>query len=197
MNASADATMVRMGTQMTGITGMTQAQSPARRTAGNAPAVPDGNRAGVELTLNGERFRYDGDPAMPLIWYLRDVLELTGTKVGSAHSEDGSGMVLLDGRATSAMELPMAQLNGRRIITVEGLAGADGRLHPLQKAFIDEDAIGCGYCTSGWLITAMDLLLRKPNPGDDDIDRLPNRCRCGCQGRVRRAIKRAASGAGA
>jgi aerobic-type carbon monoxide dehydrogenase small subunit (CoxS/CutS family) len=77
---------------------------------------------------------------------------------------------------------------------VEGLAANDGTLHPLQQAFIDEDAIGCGYCTPGWLISGVALLRRKPKPGDDDIDQLPNLCRCGCQTRVRHAIKRAAAG---
>jgi aerobic-type carbon monoxide dehydrogenase small subunit (CoxS/CutS family) len=86
----------------------------------------------------------------------------------------------------------MAKLAGKQVVTVEGLAANDGTLHPLQQAFIDEDAIGCGYCTPGWLIAGVDLLRRKPNPNDGDIDQLPNLCRCGCQARVRRAIKRAA-----
>ena len=86
----------------------------------------------------------------------------------------------------------MHRLANRQVTTVEGLAPPDGSLHPLQQAFIDEDAIGCGYCTSGWLIASMDLLRRHHAPTDDDIDALPNLCRCGCQTRVRRAIKRAA-----
>ena len=87
----------------------------------------------------------------------------------------------------------MAELADRGVVTVEGLAANDGSLHPVQQAFIDEDAIGCGYCTPGWLIAAIDLLTRKPAPSDNDIDQLPNLCRCGCQTRVRRAIKRAAA----
>ena len=102
--------------------------------------------------------------------------------------------VLLDGKAVSAITQPIAKLADRQIVTVEGLAGNDGSLHPVQQAFVDEDAIGCGYCTPGWLIAAVDLLRRKPQPGDDDIDQLPNLCRCGCQTRVRRAIKRVAAG---
>ena len=93
-----------------------------------------------------------------------------------------------------AGSVSITQLAGRRVTTVEGLAGNDGTLHPLQQAFIDEDAIGCGYCTPGWLISGVDLLTRKPQPTDADIDQLPNLCRCGCQTRVRRAIKRVAAG---
>jgi isoquinoline 1-oxidoreductase alpha subunit len=131
---------------------------------------------------------------MPLLWYLRDVLRLTGTKYGGEHGENGADLVLLDGKAVSAIAQPLAKLAGRQITTVEGLAASDGSLHPLQQAFIDEDAIGCGYCTPGGLIAGAGLLRRKPHPSDGDIDQLPNLCRCGCQTRVRRAIKRAAAG---
>jgi len=87
----------------------------------------------------------------------------------------------------------MNKLSGKQVVTVEGLADAKGGLHPLQQAFIDEDAIGCGYCTAGWLIASMDLLNRIKDPSDNDIDTLPNLCRCGCQTRVRKAVKRAAA----
>ncbi|MHB1273382.1 MAG: (2Fe-2S)-binding protein [Rhodanobacter sp.] len=156
--------------------------------------VPVKVRDGIDLRINGEHYRHTGDPQMPLLWYLRDVLQLTGTKYGDAHGESGADLVLLDGKAVSAITLPIAKLAGRQVTTVEGLAADDGTLHPLQQAFIDEDAIGCGYCTPGWLIAAVDLLRRKKQPGDDDIDQLPNLCRCGCQTRVRRAIKRVAAG---
>jgi len=156
--------------------------------------VPEKVRDGIDLQINGEHYRHTGDPQMPLLWYLRDVLRLTGTKYGSEHGESGTDLVLVDGKAVSAITQPLQKLAGRQIVTVEGLAGNDGTLHPMQQAFIDEDAIGCGYCTPGWLIAAVDLLQRKPHAGDDDIDRLPNLCRCGCQTRVRRAIKRVAAG---
>ena len=154
--------------------------------------VPEKIRDGIEVVINGEPFRHTGDPAMPLLWYLRDVLRLTGTKYADAKGIGGADLVLVDDKAVSAIATPVARLAGRRVTTVEGLAGADGRLHPLQQAFIDEDAVGCGYCTAGWLIAGVDLLRRKPHPSDDDIDTLPNLCRCGCQARVRKAIHRAA-----
>ncbi|KQZ69246.1 (2Fe-2S)-binding protein [Rhodanobacter sp. Root561] len=156
--------------------------------------VPEKIRDGIDLLINGEHYRHTGDPQMPLLWYLRDVLRLTGTKYAGEHGGSGADLVLLDGKAVSAIAQPLARLAGKAVVTVEGLAANDGSLHPLQQAFIDEDAIGCGYCTPGWLIAGVDLLRRKPHPGDDDIDQLPNLCRCGCQTRVRRAIKRAAAG---
>lgn len=171
---------------------MPQAQAQGLTPATTGEITPEPVREGIDLIVNGERFRHTGDPLMPLLWYLRDVLRLTGTKVGGAHGEGGYDLVLIDGKAASAIKHPMAKLAGAHVTTVEGLARADGSLHPLQQAFIDEDAIGCGYCTAGWLIAGIDLLKRKPRPSDEDIDKLPNRCRCGCQTRVRRAIKRAA-----
>jgi len=149
-------------------------------------------RDGIDLQINGEQYRHSGDPQLPLLWYLRDVLRLTGTKYGDDHGLGGTDLVLVDGKAVSAITQPMSALAGKQVTTVEGLASTDGSLHPLQQAFIDEDAIGCGYCTPGWLIASLDLLRRKHDPSDDDIDTLPNLCRCGCQTRVRRAIKRAA-----
>ena len=117
--------------------------------------VPEKVRDGIDVRINGEHFRHTGDPQMPLLWYLRDVLRLTGTKYGGGNGVD---LVLLDGKAVSAVAQPMAALAGREVVTVEGLAANDGSLHPVQQAFIDEDAIGCGYCTPGWLIAAIDLL---------------------------------------
>ena len=167
--------------------------------AHGVPVVPDSSivpkaaRDGIDIEVNGESFIHTGDPQMPLLWYLRDVLWLTGTKYGGAHGENGADLVLVNDKPVSAITQPMAKLDGKRITTVEGLAAADGTLHLLQQAFIDEDAIGCGYCTPGWLIAGVDLLQRKPQPGDADIDQLPNTCRCGCQTRVRAAIKNAAA----
>jgi isoquinoline 1-oxidoreductase alpha subunit len=156
--------------------------------------VPDKIRDGIDLQINGERYRHTGDPQMPLLWYLRDVLRLTGTKYGGEHGENGADLILFKGKATSAISVTVAKAANAEIVTIEGLAANDGTLHPVQQAFIDEDAIGCGYCTPGWIIASVDLLKRKKQPSDDDIDTLPNVCRCGCQTRVRRAIKRVAAG---
>ncbi|HUB91831.1 MAG TPA: (2Fe-2S)-binding protein [Dyella sp.] len=155
--------------------------------------TPTPVRGGIDFQLNGEHYHHTGDPAMPLLWYLRDVLQLDGTKYSGEHGEGGADLVLVNGKATSAIDTPMSKLDGKKITTVEGLVDAKGNLHPLQQAFIDEDAIGCGYCTPGWLIASMDLLNRSKDPSDNDIDTLPNLCRCGCQTRVRQAIKRAAA----
>ncbi len=159
-----------------------------------ATIVPEKIRDGIDLHVNGEHFRHTGDPQMPLLWYLRDVLRLTGTKYAGEHGEGGADLVLVNGHPTSAITQPMTALAGKQVVTVEGLAANDGTLHPMQQAFVDEDAVGCGYCTPGWLIASVALLQRKPQPSDGDIDQLPNLCRCGCQTRVRRAIKRAAAG---
>ncbi len=173
---------------------MARVQAQVLSTAQESGVVAEKIRDGIDLEVNGERFRHTGDPQMPLLWYLRDVLRLTGTKYGGEAGENGADLVLVDGKAVSAIMQPLTRLAGKAVTTVEGLAANDGSLHPLQQAFIDEDAIGCGYCTPGWLIAGIDLLRRKPQPDDGDIDQLPNLCRCGCQTRVRRAIKRAAAG---
>jgi len=173
---------------------MAPVQAQVVPTPPESSIVPEKIRDGIDLQINGEHYRHTGDPQMPLLWYLRDVLRLTGTKYAGEHGGSGADLVLVDGKAISAIGQPMAKLAGKTVTTVEGLAANDGSLHPLQQAFIDEDAIGCGYCTPGWLIAGVDLLRRKPHPNDGDIDQLPNQCRCGCQTRVRRAIKRAAAG---
>jgi isoquinoline 1-oxidoreductase alpha subunit len=169
---------------------MLPAQDQAVPTTPESGIVSEPAHAGIDLQINGEQYRHSGDPQMPLLWYLRDVLRLTGTKYGSELGDNGADLVLVNDKAVAAITRTMKDLAGARITTVEGLARNDGSLHPVQQAFIDEDAIGCGYCTSGWLIASIDLLKRKPHADDGDIDQLPNLCRCGCQTRVRRAIKR-------
>ena len=169
------------------------AQDHAALPSKAADITPTPVRPGIDLLINGEQFRHTGDPEMPLLWYLRDVLRLNGTKYGGEHGEGSADLVLVNGKATSAIGVPMRKLTGKQVTTVEGLTDAKGGLHPLQQAFIDEDAIGCGYCTPGWLIASMDLLNRIKDPSDNDIDTLPNLCRCGCQTRVRKAVKRAAA----
>ena len=155
--------------------------------------TPQPIRPGIDVSVNGKPFRHTGDPAMPLLWYLRDVLRLTGCKYACDDGSCGACSVLVDGKLAQACGVTMQKLQGRSITTVEGLAQTDGTLHPLQQAWIDEDAILCGYCQPGMLIAAADLLARKPDPSDSDIDGIGNLCRCGSYPRVRAAIKRAAA----
>ena len=173
---------------------MAPVQAQALPTSQESDIVPEKIRDGIDLQINGEHYRHTGDPKMPLLWYLRDILRLTGTKYAGERGENGADLVLLNDKAISAITQTVMAVTGKRVVTVEGLAAIDGTLSPLQQAFIDEDAIGCGYCTPGWLIAATALLKRNPKPADGDIDQLPNLCRCGCQTRVRRAIKRVAAG---
>ena len=155
--------------------------------------TPEPIRAGIDVAINGKHFRHTGDPAMPLLWYLRDVLRLTGCKYGCDDVSCGACSVLIDGKLRRACSLTLQDVGNRSIVTVEGLAAPDGRLHPVQQAWIDEDAILCGYCQSGQIMAAVDLLARKPNPSEADIDGIGNLCRCGSYPRIRRAIQRAAA----
>ncbi len=172
---------------------MAQVQDPILTPHPTNAIVPEKVREGIDLEINGRTYRHTGDAQMPLLWYLRDILRLTGTKYSGEHGEGGHDLVLVDGKLASATHVAVADLAGKPIITVEGLAADDGKLHPLQQAFVDEDAIGCGYCTPGWLMASLDLLIRHSQPSDNEIDQLPNLCRCGCQTRVRLAIKRVAA----
>ncbi|MEP6940785.1 MAG: (2Fe-2S)-binding protein [Rudaea sp.] len=167
--------------------------SPARATA-KTPAVAvkvaPAEDSGVELRINGKAYAYAGDAEMPLLWYLRDVLQLTGTKFGCGIGACGACTVLIDGKAQRACLTPMKAAAKHDVTTIEGLAaGTD--LHPLQQAWIEVDVAQCGYCQAGQLMAAADLLRRNPNPSDDDIGRIGNLCRCGTYPRIRKAIRRA------
>lgn len=143
------------------------------------------------LTVNGEAMSLDVDPDMPLLWVLRDVLGLTGTKFGCGVAACGACTVHLDGRAVRTCKLAVSLAAGKAVTTIEGL-GADG-LHPVQQAWIEEQVPQCGYCQSGMIMTAAALLSERPAPRDEDIDRaMTNICRCGTYQRVRLAIQRAA-----
>jgi isoquinoline 1-oxidoreductase subunit alpha len=148
----------------------------------------------VRLEVNGERHELAVDPATPLLWVLRDALGLTGTKYGCGIAQCGACTVHADGTAVRSCVLRVAAVGGRRITTIEGLATASG-LHPLQRAWLEDDVVQCGYCQSGQLMAAAALLARNPRPSDEDVDRAMsgNVCRCGTYGRVRRAIHRAAA----
>ncbi len=146
----------------------------------------------IELTLNGQRVTYDGDPSMPLLWYLRDHAQLTGTKFGCGIGYCGACTVHLDGTAARSCVTPMSAASGRVVTTIEGLA-AGGRLHAVQQAWIDEDVPQCGYCQAGQIMAAVELLRLHPEPSDADISALTNLCRCGTYPRIRKAIRRAAA----
>ena len=127
---------------------------------------------------------------MPLLWFLRDMLRLTGTKFGCGIGACGACTVLLDGKAARSCLLPMQNAAGHQVTTIEGLAGES--LHPVQQAWIDEDVPQCGYCQAGQIVAAVDLLQRKAKPNDEDIATISNLCRCGTYPRIRKAILRAA-----
>lgn len=143
------------------------------------------------LTVNGERRTVTTDSELPLLWVLRDVLGLTGTKYGCAINQCRACSVLVDGELTKACTTSAKSVAGKRIQTVEGLS-AD-LTHALQEAWLAEQVPQCGYCQSGMLMAAASLLAEKPRPTDDDIDdEMKNICACGTYQRIRRGIKRAA-----
>jgi isoquinoline 1-oxidoreductase subunit alpha len=156
-----------------------------------APAVANAELKEPALNINGRAYYPGSDPDMPLLWYLRDVLRLTGTKYGCGIGTCGACSVLIDGKVQRACVTPVKAAIGHEVTTIEGLA-TDAGLHALQRAWIEEDVAQCGYCQAGQIIAAADLLARNPNPGDEDIAKIPNLCRCGTYPRIRRAIKRAA-----
>jgi isoquinoline 1-oxidoreductase alpha subunit len=147
-------------------------------------------QASIPVTVNGKPYFHDGDPAMPLLWFLRDTLRLTGSKFGCGIGACGACTVLIDGKATRSCVMPMTGVAERKVTTIEGLEG--DALHPVQQAWIDEDVAQCGYCQAGQNMAAVDLLKRKPKPSDDDIAAIGNLCRCGTYPRIRKAILRAA-----
>jgi isoquinoline 1-oxidoreductase alpha subunit len=147
----------------------------------------------VSLRVNGTSRSFDGDDDMPLLWYLRDELRLTGTRFGCGAGLCGACTVHVDGRAVRACQTPMRTAQGKSVTTIEGLS-ADGS-HPVQQAWAEHNVPQCGYCQSGQIMQAADLLARTPEPSDPEIDRAMagNICRCGTYQRIRAAIKTAAT----
>jgi isoquinoline 1-oxidoreductase alpha subunit len=148
----------------------------------------------VTLQVNGQEKRFDGDPSMPLLWYLRDELGLTGTKFGCGQALCGACTVHLNSDAIRACVTAIGDVDGQKVTTIEGLDPAGN--HRVQKAWREAGVPQCGYCQSGQIMQAAALLAQTPNPADADIDNAMsgNICRCGTYQRIRTAIKAAAKG---
>jgi isoquinoline 1-oxidoreductase subunit alpha len=146
----------------------------------------------MKLHVNGKEYEVDAPPDMPLLWALRDLVGLTGTKFGCGIAQCGACTVHVDGAPRRSCVTPVAAVEGRKIITIEGLS-ADGT-HPVQRAWTELDVVQCGYCQSGQVMSAAALLESNPTPSDADIDAAMsgNICRCGTYQRIRAAIHRAA-----
>ncbi len=147
----------------------------------------------VKLTVNEQQHEVDASDDTPLLWALRDIVGLTGTKFGCGKGLCGACSVHLDGQVTRSCVTPLSEAKGKSVTTIEGLS-ADGKSHPLQQAWIAEDVPQCGYCQSGQIMAAAAFLKDNPNPSDQDIrDNMSNLCRCGTYLRIFKAIKRAAN----
>jgi isoquinoline 1-oxidoreductase subunit alpha len=144
----------------------------------------------LTLTVNGTARTFDGDPAMPLLWYLRDMLSLTGAKYGCGTGLCGACTVHIDGSPARACTTPMKSAAGKTIVTIEGLPAA----HPVKQAWQEINVPQCGYCQTGQIMSAAALIARTPSPSDDEIDvaMRGNICRCGTYERIRDAIRKAA-----
>jgi len=146
----------------------------------------------VSLNVNGKVYQADADPRTPLLWVLRDYVGLTGTKYGCGIAQCGACTVHIDGVATRSCSVPISALGSKKVTTIEGLA-ANGSLHEVQQAWIDNDVPQCGYCQSGMIMAVAALLKDNPKPTDADIDStITNICRCGTYQQVREAIHAAA-----
>ena len=146
----------------------------------------------ITVTVNNTQHEVDVAPETPLLWVIRDVLGLTGTKFGCGVAQCGACTVLVDGNATRCCVLPVSQVVGKQIYTIESLSSDNS--HPLQKAWIAEQVPQCGYCQSGQLMAASALLKKNPHPSDGEIvQAMSNICRCGTYDRIKAAIRRAAT----
>ena len=143
----------------------------------------------AKMTINGEAVDYKLDPAMPLLWALRDASNLTGTKYACDSRDCGACTVIVDGRAAMSCSVTLAELEGAAVTTIEGLSN-DGS-HPVQQAWLAEQATMCGTCEPGFVMAIAALLQASPSPTDDQLASLPNICRCGAYPRIRKAIARA------
>lgn len=148
--------------------------------------------ANLKLSINGKSHTVDVAEDTPILWVLRDVLDMTGTKYGCGVAQCGACTIHLDGTPVRSCSLPIAAAEGKKITTIEGLSKNGD--HPVQQAWVEEDVAQCGYCQAGQIMSAAALLKDNPNPTDEDIDRAMqgNICRCGTYQRIRKAIHTAA-----
>ena len=145
----------------------------------------------MRLNVNGTERQVDAPDEMPLLWVLRDLLGLTGTKFGCGMAQCGACTVHIDGQAVRSCTLPVSAVGDRKVTTIEGLS-PDGS-HPVQRAWLEQDVVQCGYCQPGQIMSAAALLAQNPNPSDADIDvaMAGNICRCGTYQRIREAVRSA------
>jgi isoquinoline 1-oxidoreductase alpha subunit len=147
----------------------------------------------ISFRVNNKTVNVNDADDTPLLWVLRDTLQLTGTKFGCGTGLCGACTVHIDGKAQRSCTKPISTVAGKSVVTIEGLASSDEQLHPVQQAWLEEDVPQCGYCQAGQIMATIDFLQQFPNPSDQDInDNMSNLCRCGTYVRIRKAIHRAA-----
>ena len=151
----------------------------------------------ISLSINDKSYEIEVDPETPILWVIRDIIGLTGTKFGCGIAQCGACTVHLDGVAIRSCVIPISAVGSKKITTIEGINSSDGELHPVQAAWISEQVPQCGYCQSGQIMTASAFLKRNPNPDETDIDSAMkmNICRCGTYPQIKKAIFRAANNA--
>jgi isoquinoline 1-oxidoreductase alpha subunit len=147
--------------------------------------------AAIALKVNGKELKVDVDPGTPLLWVLREHLDLTGTKYGCGAGACGACTVHVNGRSLKSCQLPVSAIGSQEVTTIEGIS--EKEIHPVQQAWLEVDVAQCGYCQTGQIMSAISLLKNKPNPTDEDIDMYMsgNICRCGTYIRIKQAIKKA------
>jgi aerobic-type carbon monoxide dehydrogenase small subunit (CoxS/CutS family) len=161
-----------------------------------SPKIANGGTMPLQIVVNGQQHSVDVEPDTPLLWVLRDTLGLTGTKYGCGIAMCGACTVHIEGKAVRSCSTPVSAVGQKSVTTIEGIS-ANG-LTVVQRAWIEEDVVQCGYCQSGQVMAATALLAKKPKPSDSDIDSAMKRniCRCGVYQRIRKAIHRAAEMSG-
>ena len=147
----------------------------------------------ISFRVNKQAVQFDEAPDTPLLWVLRDYLKLTGAKFGCGIGQCGACTVHIDGKAIRSCVTPVSSMEGKSVLTIEGLAPSEEKLHPVQQAWLEEDVPQCGYCQAGQIMATVDFLQSHPQPSDEDINNnMTNLCRCGTYVRIRKAIHRAA-----